>query len=83
MQRRLERAILALAAERGPDKTICPSEAAREVGGDGWRDLMGPARSAARELARRGRVVVTSRGEVLSPEEEWRGPVRIGVVTGG
>jgi hypothetical protein len=30
----LEAAILSLLAERGPDKTICPSEAAKLVAGD-------------------------------------------------
>ncbi|MFD9700996.1 DUF3253 domain-containing protein [Lentzea sp. NPDC059081] len=75
---RLEHTILDLTAARGPAKSICPSEAARAVGDDGWRDLMEPARAIARELAKQGRVVVTSRGEVLSPDEEWRGPIRIG-----
>ncbi|GHH28057.1 DUF3253 domain-containing protein [Lentzea cavernae] len=74
---RLEQAILDLLAARGPAKSICPSEAARAVGDDGWRDLMEPARAVARELAAHGRVVVTQGEQVLSPEEEWNGPVRI------
>lgn len=70
-------AILALARERGPDKTICPSDAARAVGGHRWRDLMEDARAEARELARRGDVQISQRGEVLDPDAPWRGPVRI------
>lgn len=73
----LRRAILALARERGPDKTICPSDAARAVGGEQWRDLMEEARELARELARRGEVEISRRGEVLDPDVPWRGPVRI------
>ena len=74
---RLARVILALTRERGPDRSICPSDAARAVGGADWRDLMDRTRAVARELARTGRVAVTSRGRVLSPDDTWRGPVRI------
>ncbi len=61
----LEATILGLLAERGPDKTICPSEAAKAVGGIGWRDLMGPARAAARRLVAEGKIVVTQGGRVV------------------
>ncbi len=73
----LRRAILALARERGPDKTICPSDAARAVGGERWRDLMADTRELARDLARGGEVEISQRGEVLDPDAPWRGPVRI------
>jgi hypothetical protein len=74
---RVEAAIAALARHRGPDKSICPSDAARAVGGTEWRDLMDEAREAARRLAMRGRVQVTGRGHVLDPDAEWSGPIRI------
>ncbi|MCR3750384.1 DUF3253 domain-containing protein [Lentzea californiensis] len=77
VEQRLERAVLDLVEARGPGKSICPSEAARAVGEDGWRDLMEPARAVARELAAQGRVVVTSGDRVLSPSDEWHGPIRI------
>jgi hypothetical protein len=73
----LRAAILTLARERGPDKTICPSDAARAVGGQQWRDLMDEAREEARELARCGQVEISQRGAVLDPDTQWRGPVRI------
>ena len=38
---------------------------------------MDDARAAARELARRGDVEITQKGEVLDPDATWRGPVRI------
>ena len=39
----LESAILDLLARRAASATICPSDAAREVGDDdSWRELMGP-----------------------------------------
>ena len=75
--KRLRAAVLALAMHRAPDRTICPSDAARAVGGARWRSAMEPARGVVRELARSGEVEVTQRGVVLSPDEVWRGPVRI------
>ena len=74
---RLRATILALARERDPTKTICPSDAARAVGGDDWRDLMDDARDIARDLARTGDVEITQKGKVLDPDTTWRGPIRI------
>jgi hypothetical protein len=74
---RLERAILDLLDARAPTSTICPSDAARAVGDpDGWRDLMEPARQAARRLVATGEVQVTQGGEVVDPATA-RGPIRI------
>jgi hypothetical protein len=74
---KLRSAILDMARERGPAKTICPSDAARAVGGEQWRDLMDDARDIARELARAGDVEISQKGEVLDPDQPWRGPIRI------
>ena len=76
-EHRLRDAILDLARQRGPDKSICPSDAARAVGGADWPDLMDDARATARELARAGEVEITQKGEVLDPDAQWRGPIRI------
>jgi len=76
---RLRAVVLTLAGHRAPDRTICPSDAARAVGGEGWRSLMDPVREVVRDLARSGEVEVVQRGEVLDPDRPWRGPVRIRV----
>ncbi len=73
---RLVAAIRELLDVRGESKTICPSEAARAVGGEQWRDLMQPARDAAQRLVDGGEVEVTQRGEVVDLATV-RGPVRI------
>ncbi len=73
---RLEQAFGALLDDRRPGATICPSEAARAVGADGWRDLMPAARAAAGRLAAAGQVEVTQGGEVVDVDAA-RGPVRI------
>lgn len=64
----IDRAILALTTERGVDKTICPSEVARHIGGqDGkeWRPLMAPIRERAVNLARAGSVDIKKDGELV------------------
>lgn len=76
MDRELETTILTLLAARAHDATICPSDAARAVGGDTWRDLMEPARAAARRLVSAGEVVVTQGGVVVDPSTA-KGPIRI------
>ncbi|MEM9465142.1 MAG: DUF2256 and DUF3253 domain-containing protein [Actinomycetota bacterium] len=72
----LEGAILALLDRRAAGATICPSEAARAVDPADWRDLMEPARSAARRLVAAGNVVITQKGRVVDPSTA-RGPIRI------
>lgn len=72
----LERTIDELLAKTRAGGTICPSDAARAVGGDDWRDLMEPARAAARRMAARGEVDVTQGGHVVDPSTA-KGPIRI------
>jgi hypothetical protein len=74
--RRLERTILELLDARAAAATICPSDAARTVGGDGWRELMEPARRAARRLVATGAVQITQQGRAVDPSTA-RGPIRI------
>jgi hypothetical protein len=78
-ENRAEEAILDLLDDRGPDKTICPSEVARALadGGD-FRPYMEPVREAADRLARAGRVVVTQKGDPVTIAEV-RGPIRLGL----
>lgn len=69
--------ILALLEDRGPDKSICPSEVARALRPRGnWRALMPAVRDAAAQLARRGAVEIRQRGKRVSPRS-YRGPIRI------
>lgn len=74
---RFEATIRALLAARGPEKSICPSDVARSVGGEGWRGVMDEAREAAREAARRGEVRLTAGSDELDPDGPLRGPIRI------
>ncbi|SHG85460.1 Protein of unknown function [Jatrophihabitans endophyticus] len=56
--------------------TICPSDVARDLGGDDWRELMEPTRAAARRLVAAGEVDITQGGEVVDPSD-LHGPIRI------
>jgi hypothetical protein len=73
---KLTDSIRELLAARAASASICPSEAARAVGGEQWRELMEPARRAARRLVAAGEVEITQRGEVVDPSTA-RGPIRI------
>jgi len=76
----LEAAILSLLAERGRDKTIGPSEAAKIVGGrdtrQSWESLMEPARAAARRLVAADLIVITQGGRIVDPSTA-KGPIRL------
>jgi hypothetical protein len=72
----LEAAIMELLLQRGPGKTICPSEAARLVDPSGWKELMDQARDAAQRLVAQGKIVVTQRGKIVDPSQV-KGPIRL------
>jgi hypothetical protein len=76
VDRELEAAIDALLDKRPAGATICPSEAARAVAPDDWRELMEPARRAARRLVADGRVDITQGGRVVDGSTA-KGPIRI------
>lgn len=87
--RAVEAQILELLAQRGPGKTICPSEVARALyrrplpgaSGDdqtvaGWRALMDPVREAAGRLVESGEIVATQGGVVIELSTA-KGPIRL------
>lgn len=78
----LEAVIVELLEARSRAATICPSEAARAaaaaegITGEEWRQLMGPARDAARRLVASGLVEIVQRGVVVDPSTA-KGAIRI------
>ena len=71
-----EEAIRAVLADRVAPATACPSEAARALDPEGWRERMDDVRAAAAAMADRGELDVTQRGEVVDVRTA-RGPVRL------
>ncbi len=72
----LESAITDLLAGRGRSGGIAATDAARSVGGDDWRELVEPARRAARRLAAAGEVEIVQGGRVVDPSTA-KGEIRI------
>lgn len=72
----LPRTILTMAAERAPDKTVCPSEIARALFPANWRKHMQEVRDAAIELQKDGKVTITQNGQPVDVDH-IKGPIRI------
>ncbi len=75
-----EQAILTLVIARGPDKSICPTDAARLLAGnpadDKWRASLSPIRLAAQRLAKAGKIQILRKGKPVAPEDA-RGVIRL------
>jgi hypothetical protein len=76
LDRELEDTIVELLESRAASATICPSEAARAVAPDAWRQEMEAARRAARRLVAAGRIDITQGGRVVDPSRA-KGPIRL------
>jgi hypothetical protein len=73
---RAEATVRALLSHRGPDKTICPSDVARTIGGAAWRSVMPLVRELVVELAKRGELEVRQRGRKVNADTA-SGPIRL------
>mgnify|MGYP006267957235 CR=1 FL=1 len=74
----IDEEILRQLRQRGPGKSICPSEVARSLfAHDTWRKKMDLVRERARGLARTGILRITQGERILDPEKEFRGPIRL------
>lgn len=71
---RIEAAVLALLSGRR-GKTICPSDAARVVGGERWRTYLDAVRTVGARLQDEGHLTITQRGEPVDLATV-KGPVR-------
>lgn len=69
-------AILSLACQRGPEKSFCPSEAARRLDPVRWRELMEAIHRETEKLYAVGMIVVLQKGRAVDPATV-RGPVRL------
>ncbi len=72
---RYDATILAIAAERGAEKSFCPSEVARALSED-WRPLLTHVRAAARRLAEAGQIDILRHGKPVEPAA-MRGVIRL------
>lgn len=68
--------MLQIAAERGPEKSLCPTDVARAVSAEDWRLLLGAVRKVAADLARQGKIEILRKGKPINPDE-MRGVIRL------
>jgi Protein of unknown function (DUF3253) len=76
----LETSMAQRAAQTAHDKTFCPSEIAREFGGDhpdGWGPYMLHIRRIAVSLAKSGKLVIYRKGKPVDPDD-FKGVYRLG-----
>ena len=76
---RIRECLIELLAQRGPGRSVCPSEIAHLLGtriGWRWQDLMRPVRTVAAALAESGQVEAIQH-EAVVDIREVRGPIRL------
>jgi hypothetical protein len=71
-------AILTLVADRGTEKTICPSEAAKQVSEKEWRKVLPDVRAEAVRLAAAGEIAIYRKGKPVDPQA-FKGVYRLGL----
>jgi len=75
--------VIALCAEAGPTRTICPTDAAKAFAASrgedalGWRSHLQDVRRTAVTLAHEGRIVIYRKGKPVDPDT-FRGVYRLG-----
>jgi len=76
---RIRECMMELLVERGPGRSICPSEAAHRLGLHiccSWQELMRPVRTVAAALAENG-VLEAVQDDMVVDICDVRGPVRL------
>jgi len=77
----IQTALLALISQRGEQASACPSEVARALSPDDWRNLMPRIRQVAGQLALQGLLDISQGGQSVSPNTlpngPWKGPIRV------
>jgi hypothetical protein len=76
MQQDISATILSVATHRGPEKSTCPSEIARKLFPDDWREHMKDVVDLAIDLHNQGKVVITQKGMPIDVNH-IKGPIRI------
>ncbi len=68
-----------MATERGADKSICPSDVARNLFAPNWRKYMDEVRAIAVDLQRHGKVAITQKNQPVDVNN-IKGPIRIKII---
>ncbi len=76
-EHKIRRKILELLRERGPSKSICPSEVARSLRDNDWQDLMDSVRTVAARLQEKELLSVTQGNQTGLNPQTADGPIRL------
>lgn len=69
---------LEFSEKRDVDKTYCPSEVARKLYPNNWRDKMDLVRKVANTLVESGTLITLQKGEIQSElPSKIKGPIRL------
>jgi hypothetical protein len=77
--------ILRLLQARGPGKTVCPSEVARDIGGsqpEVWSPMMQPVRRIAVRMTKAGQIAILRKGKPVEDVDDFRGIYRLALPSG-
>lgn len=74
--KKIEDEILEMLLRRDVGKTICPSEVARKLYPDNWREEMEQVRQIARKLVKEGKIAITQAGQEVDPDH-FKGAIRL------
>lgn len=77
----VETAILSLVEARGPEKSICPTEAARVLSPEGWHGKLKLVRETAIRMAKEGRLLVLRKGKKVDDLGDVRGVIRLRAIS--
>ena len=73
----IESTLMRLVEQRGLHASACPSEVARALAPEDWQALMPQVRAVASRLARQEQIEIAQRGQAVSPDGPWKGPIRL------
>ncbi|MEM6723158.1 MAG: DUF3253 domain-containing protein [Bacteroidota bacterium] len=76
MEQKIRYHILLLLQQRGMEKSICPSDVARYLFPEDWREHMEAVRMVAKKLAKEGLIRITQGEETVDPDN-FAGPIRL------
>lgn len=78
-QKDILRTILFIATQRGPEKSTCPSEIARMLFPEDWRNHMKNVVDVAIDLHNQSKVMITQKGVPIDVNH-IKGPIRIKII---
>ena len=70
--------LLEFARKRGENKTFCPSEIARSIDKENWRDLMHSVRLEGKKMVSENLLICTQKGKPMDPLLA-KGQIRFGL----